>query len=339
MTKQFLNLCLFIFTAAAIISCEGNAEEKKIISSEIKHVKEVDITSIPEFNVDSAYNYMAKQISFGPRNPGSKGRDECAIWLLQKIKNYADTAFFQEFKTRSWEGNIFDGKNIIASFNPEKKRRLLLSAHYDTRPYSDQDPDKANYNKPLDGANDGASGTGVLLEIARILKTKKANIGIDIIFWDMEDYGPPSWTSIPEEDRFWALGSQYWANNPHKQNYNAKYAILLDMVGGENNVFPREYFSQEFAPEILDYIWDIAAEIGYSNYFVNEEGLAVNDDHLPLNNIAGIPTIDIIGMDKSKGYYTFYKYWHTQNDKLDNISKKTLNAVGQVVTTVVYKEK
>ena len=213
----------------------------------------------------------------------------------------------------------------------------MLFAHWDSRPWSDHDPDPANYNTPVLGANDGASGVGVLLEIARQLGQTAPEVGVDIIFFDAEDYGAPETFTGNSEDS-WCLGSQYWARNPHKSGYKANYGILLDMVGAPGATFYKEQISMHYAAHIVKKVWDKAQSLGFSQYFINEELGAITDDHLYINRITGIPSIDIIQYDKysSKG---FGHYWHTINDTMENIDKSTLHAVGTTVMHVVYSEK
>lgn len=325
---------LAVFTAC-------NATTRKPAASEggKQQTRQVEI---PAFSSDSAYRYVAEQLAFGPRVPGSNAHTKAAQWLLQQMKQWADTAMIQEFKARVYNNTIFDGKNIIGSFNPQSKKRILLAAHWDSRPYADHDPDPANRRKPIDGANDGASGVGVLLEIARLLHYHplESGTGIDIIFFDLEDYGPHQ--DDPRSgstDEHWALGSQHWSRNPHVPGYRAQFGILLDMVGAPGAVFPREYFSQQYASWVLEKVWRTAQRLGYDDKFVNKPGAPISDDHLPVNQIAAIPMINIIHLDPGSRNGTFYEYWHTLGDNLSQIDPKTLKAVGEVVTRVIYESK
>lgn len=338
MLKTFLQLSAIVVLIFGQSACDSVNNSQTNSIQKNTAVEEVKKVNIPTFNADSAYAYMQKQVDFGPRTPGSKAREACAQWLIQKLSTYVDTVKVQDFKTRGWDGRIYDGKNIIASFKPKSRNRIILSAHYDTRPYSDHDSNPENHRKALDGANDGASGVGVLIEMARNMHQEKPEVGIDIILWDMEDFGPPVWEGSADEDQYWALGSQYWSQNLDPSEALPKYAILLDMVGGKDNIFPKEYFSQEYAPQLMNKIWEQADELGYGDFFLNETGLAVNDDHLPLNKFAGIPSVDIIGVERDGNYFKFYKHWHTQKDNMEGISKKTLDMVGRVVMHVVYTE-
>ena len=324
---------IFIISLAlfSITSCD-NKQNSKPAAQPAPQVKQV---VIPDFNADSAYNYVKKQLDFGPRVPGSVAHKQCAEWFVDFFSDKADTVYVQDFRTRLYDGRGIDGKNIIAAFNPEAKKRILLAAHWDSRPFADHDPDKNNWNTPIDGANDGASGVGVLMEIARILNDNPVNIGVDIILFDLEDYGAPYFLNLMTNDD-WALGSQYWAKNPHIYNYRAYFGILLDMVGAPNAKFPKEYYSQQFAPALSNDVWKVARELGYDEYFTNELGHPINDDHIYVNAIARIPMIDIIHLENNSES-SFYPYWHTVKDNIEQIDPKTLGMVGDVVVNVLYR--
>ena len=330
---QFIKPVLLLIVIS-IIACNNQQQKKKAETGDKKHeIKEV---FVPDFNADTAYYFVKKQLEFGPRVPNTASHAETAKYLASTLERFAPEVQVQEFKMRAFNRQVLNGKNIIASFNPEKKSRVLLCAHWDTRPFADHDPDPANFNNPIPGANDGASGVAVLLEIARQMKINPPDIGIDIILFDLEDYGEPE-SMQSSNHNHWALGSQYWSRNPHVINYRAKYGILLDMVGDKNAVFPKEGYSVYYAASIVDKVWNIAWEIGYDQYFINKEGAPIVDDHYFINTIANIPTIDIIHRDESnpKG---FFKHWHTMQDDIENISPDVLKAVGQVVLTTVYRE-
>lgn len=289
---------------------------------------------MPAFNADSAYYFVKTQVAFGPRVPNTPAHDSCAAWLTKKLQGYADEVKVQETQVQTYDNRLLNIKNIIASFHPDRKRRILLCAHWDTRHIADQD--KIDQDKPIPGANDGGSGVGVLLEIARQLKIEKPNIGIDIILFDAEDQGPPSSNLLGKENT-WCLGSQHWAKHPHEKNYMAQYGILLDMVGAQNATFTMEGVSMIYAKHIVRKIWNTAAGIGYSHYFVFDQTPPITDDHLYLNELTGIPTIDIIHHDYTTPTY-FGNFWHTHNDNMDIIDKNTLKAVGQTILTVIFEE-
>jgi len=293
---------------------------------------------LPDFDKDSAYYFVEQQVKFGPRVPNTKAHKACGQFLINTLERFTDTVMVQNLSIKAYNGTVLNGQNIIGIFNPDARKRILLAAHWDSRPYADHDPNPENRRKPIDGANDGASGVGVLLEIVRQLHIKSPQIGIDIIFFDLEDYGEPEGERFTYTGENWCLGSQAWAKSPHVQNYRAAYGILLDMVGGANAQFAKEDISLRYAPDIVDKIWNTAYNLGFSSYFQNRESNPITDDHLYINEIRNIPTIDIIEWNPTTGT-GFYKYWHTLNDNLENISKETLFAVGTVVLSVVYGEK
>ncbi len=327
--KNFKIDYLFLFLLLISSNCQSPS------------LNEVEKTSkslyIPSFNADSAYRFVENQILFGPRVPNSIAHQHCANYLINEITRFSDSVIVQQFSVKAYDGALLYGKNIIGIFNPEQKKRILLGAHWDSRPYADHDPNPANRRTPIDGANDGASGVGVLLEIARQLSIKKADIGIDIIFFDTEDYGPPQDNNRNYDGEFWCLGSQHWANYPHTADYNARFGILLDMVGGKNAIFTHEGTSRYYAPDILSKVWNIAQQMGYDAYFKNMETPPITDDHLYINRIANIPMIDIIEYNPST-HTGFNQYWHTLNDNLNNIEKNTLTVVGKVTLATIYNE-
>jgi len=321
---------LISLLALILIGCtsEPKVKKKTVLAKAVE---------VPSFNADSAYNFIAEQVAFGPRVPNTKGHLACADYLIEKLNSYCDTVIVQEAQLTAFDGNVLNSKNIIASFKPLRAKRVLLCAHWDTRPFADQD--SINKNSAIEGANDGGSGVGVLLEIARQFSLKKPDIGVDIILFDSEDYGQPSDSEYPRMEHSYCLGSQYWASHLHKDNYFAKFGILLDMVGGENAIFTQELASVTFAPKIVKKVWDTAAKLGYGNTFKFQKTNLIIDDHLYINNLAQgrVPTIDIIEYNPITESH-FYEHWHTHEDKLENIDKNTLKAVGQTVIDVVYKE-
>jgi glutaminyl-peptide cyclotransferase len=324
-----------LFTVLLAASCNGPAGN----TGQQRTSKQTKSIVVPAFNADSAYFYVEKQVLFGPRVPGTEAHTAAASWFAQKLGGLADTLIVQHFRTRVYNRKSFDGQNIIASFNPGAQKRILLAAHWDSRPYADFDPVEANRRSPIDGANDGASGVGVLIELARMFKANPLNtsLGVDIILFDLEDYGPHNDERTFGDEDYWALGSQHWARNMHQAAYSASFGILLDMVGAKNAVFPREYYSQQYASWVLDKVWRRASQLGYGHIFSNKPGPPINDDHIPLNRIAGIPTINIIHLDTGSSNGSFFEYWHTLQDNMDQIGIETLNMVGTLVATVVYE--
>lgn len=304
-------------------------EQKKVAAPAIPSKANSVLT--PEFNPDSAYYFVKAQCDFGPRVPGTKGSAACGDYLLAQLRKYCDTVFVQTGKVTAYNGTVIPFRNFIAQVNPEAKKRLLLFAHWDTRPWADRDTERKN--EPILGADDGASGVAVLLEIARTLSLNKPGIGIDIAFFDAEDYGNKKDEADAEDS--YALGTQYWCKNPVPLNYKAEYGILLDMVGARNAQFMLEGYSKQYAPALLTAVWNTANKLGYGNYFLFMEGGYITDDHLYVNTIANIPSIDIIHttLTSSNG---FAPHWHTHNDNMEVIDKNTLKAVGQTLLEVIY---
>ena len=323
-----------ILLSAALVGCGPAKVDEK---PGTKPVVEGPRVKVPEFNADSAWNFAKIQTSFGPRVPNTAAHNACAAWLEAKMKNYTGEVTVQKAKLRAYNGTMLNAKNIIASFNPDATPRILLCAHWDSRPYADWDPDTANHRKPIDGANDGAASVGVLIEIARIFAATPPPLGVDIIFFDAEDYGEPQDDKNQYNTENWGLGSQYWARNPHKAGYRARFGILLDMVGVENPQFAKEGISVQYASDIVEKVWNAASRIGYGNIFVNKMSNPVNDDHYYINKYTGIPTIDIIHYDPETPS-GFYKHWHTMKDNMENVNRDALKATGQTILTVVYEE-
>ncbi len=326
--QMFRNCIILLFCLFLLFACSNEPPLKK------KEPLKTKIT-VPEFNADSAYYFVEKQVGFGPRVISSKAWRDCAIWLERKFKAYTPNVMVQEARITTYDKRNHTLKNIIASFSPEKNNRIALFAHWDSRHIADYDT--KNQNSPILGANDGGSGVGVLIELARHFNDRKPNIGVDIILFDAEDYGQPENSGFPIMQDSWCLGSQYWSKNPHKPNYFARYGILLDMVGAKDATFRHEEFSSYFAPNILQKVWRKANQLGYRNHFVFENSKQVLDDHYYVNTIIGIPTIDIIEYDPATET-NFNKHWHTHKDDMDNIDKNTLNAVGQTLLEIIYNE-
>ena len=321
---------IFLVGAVLIAACTSEPQQKSKTTTKAKTK-----IQIPVFNTDSAYHYIQKQVDFGPRVLSSKGWKKCAVWLEQKLLQYTPNVMVQEAPTTTYDGKKHVLKNIIASFSPEKNNRIALFAHWDTRPIADYDTE--NTDKPILGANDGGSGVGVLIELARQFSKKEPKIGIDIILFDAEDYGQPEDSEYPTMQDSWCLGAQHWGKKPHKPNYYARYGILLDMVGAKDATFYHEQLSAYFAPNILKKVWKKAHQLGYGRHFVYQNSPQIMDDHYYVNTLTGIPTIDIIEFDPTTEHH-FNKHWHTHGDDMDNIDKRTLKAVGQTLLEVLYRE-
>ena len=319
----------WVLMALFLVACGGKQAPKSVEQSQAPVV-------VPAFNADSAYHYTAGQVAFGPRVPNSEAHRACGDWLEAELARFGAQVTAQRITLRAYDGTVLAARNIIGSYKPELKKRVLLCAHWDSRPWADADADPKNHRTPILGANDGASGVGVLLEVARQLQAQPAEIGIDIIFFDAEDYGTHADEKEIAESNTWCLGSQYWARVPHKADYMARFGILLDMVGGKDARFHREGYSDYFAKHVVDKVWAAAQTCGYGQWFPYAEGGVITDDHLPINQIARIPCIDIIGHYPETG---FAPTWHTMDDTMDHIDPAVLRAVGQTVLQVIYNER
>ena len=284
----------------------------------------------PQFSADSAYAYCAAQCAFGPRTMNSAAHDSCGSWIAATFRRHGLSVATQQATLKGYDGTPLRATNIIASYRPEAKERVLLCAHWDSRPWADNDPDSANWHKPVMAANDGASGVAVLLEVARQLSAREPKIGVDILLVDAEDWGD----SGAGNDNTWALGTQYWTANMHRPGYRPMYGILLDMVGASGAVFAREYFSTYYAQGFVNEVWRVAREAGYGDFFIDSQGGAVTDDHIFVNR-AGIPCIDIIDQRGDTGT-GFFAQWHTTADTPGIIDLASLEAVGQTVLNVIY---
>lgn len=323
----FISLIVFLFSCSE----EKPKEEKKSTKKEPKYIKG------PDFNADSAYIFVQKQVDFGFRVPNTLEHKACGNWLANELRKYGANVIEQEFKRKAYDLNVLELKNIIGAFNLDAQERILLAAHWDTRHIADRD--HTENDKPFDGANDGGSGVGVLLEVARQISIKHPKIGVDIIFFDGEDYGQPEISTFPEMEDSWCFGSQHWSLNKHKNGYSAKYGVLLDMVGAPGARFAKEGVSRYFANNEVNHIWKTAHRIGFGNHFWNQNSPEITDDHLYVNRDAKIPMVDIIeyNPNPSKGGY-FGEYHHTHNDNMNVIDKNTLKAVGQTLLEVIYNE-
>lgn len=333
MNKFTQGLLLTVLSLSFLLNSCDSVEENKTSKNEQK--KEVDI-QVPSFNADSAYGFVEAQVAFGPRVPNTEAHEKAAQYLENTLKRFTPNVLVQSFKQRAFDGTVLDGKNIMGRFNMDQKKRILLAAHWDSRPFADHDADEANFHTPIDGANDGASGVGILLELARIFSLQNPTVGVDIIFFDLEDYGVPHFLD-QSDNKSWALGSQYWANNPMPVDYTANFGILLDMVGAKDAVFKMEHYSMYYAPHIVKKVWRQAGILGYGSSFIFEDGGVVMDDHIPVNEILRIPMIDIIHFDPATES-GFFPHWHTVNDNMDQIDKASLQMVGETLTYVVFYE-
>lgn len=329
----FKRLPILVAIIAGAYGCNSNtSSEQTAEQAPAALVKSAD------FNADSALQFVQKQVDFGARVPNSAPHKACGDYLVATLKKYGWEATEQPFNATTYDGTKLNARNIIGSFNPKASKRILLAAHWDSRPFSDQD--SLVKNKPVLAANDGASGVGVLLEVARVLskEAQKPDIGVDIIFFDAEDWGSSDSGDNGIEYSGFCLGSKHWAANKHNPGYTAYFGVLLDMVGAKGATFFKEGYSMQMAGDVVRQVWTTASRLGYSNYFIDEAGGAITDDHVPVNKVARIPMIDIIHTNQHNLSKTFFDQWHTSHDTMENIDPKTLKAVGQTLIQVLYQE-
>lgn len=293
----------------------------------------------PTFMADSAFRFCQQQCDFGPRVMNSEAHEQCGRWIISKFSQFGMTVTTQQAVLKGYDGTPLKSTNIIASYLPEHNDRLLLCAHWDSRPWADNDPDEANHKMPVMAANDGASGVAVMLEIARLLSADTLKLGVDFVCFDAEDWGVPQWSETMDTGDSWALGAQYWAANcPKQQAKKYRFGILLDMVGGQGAQFYKEGMSVQYAPNIVDKVWRAAQIVGFGSMFPAQTGGNITDDHIPVNRVAKIPCIDIIPYYPDCQQSSFGPTWHTVLDDMEHIDRNTLQAVGQTVVQVLFSE-
>lgn len=329
-----------VFAVFINFLCFSSCGSEKQRTEKPVSVKE-KVVAVPDFNADSAYAFVSMQVQFGPRVPNTPPHISCEEYLQHKLTDYNASVYVQKFQAEAFNSRMLNLSNIIGSLFPERNKRILLAAHWDTRPFADKDTVRTN--EPIDGANDGASGVAVLLEIARVMSLNPSvKTGVDIIFFDGEDYGEPADYKDKAPDQagkiWWCLGSQYWVKNKHPKNYIAYYGVLLDMVGAQNAQFYQEGGSMQFAPKIVNKIWSAAEQAGYGDYFITRISPGITDDHIFINRDAGIPAIDIVEYKPGNHNSFFGEYHHTHQDNMQIIDKNTLKAVGQTLLYVLYHE-
>jgi len=324
MKELFKKLSFVILASVLVFSCKTDTPKEQPTATPVTKRK------VPKFDVENAYSFVEKQVDFGPRYPGTEAHRDLVDYLASELGKYTDKVIRQDFKATFLDEKNVDATNIIGIINPDKKKRILLCAHFDTRKIAEKDEDKTMQDKPILGADDGASGISVLLEIAKQIKENGIDIGVDFVFFDAEDNGDTG------TNNNWCLGAKHWSKNPHIKGYKAKFGILLDLVGAKNAEFGKEYNSLKSASKYVNKIWDLAGKMSYGNYFINLESGSVEDDHVYVIQNLRIPMIDIINMSRTEHRNGFDHYHHTHKDNLDIIDKSTLRAVGKVVTAVTY---
>ena len=315
-----IKYALFLCALALFSSCSQQQEKtnpQPVPAAQTLPVK----MDVPEFDSQKAFAYLRAQTDFGPRNPNSIGHQKCLDYIDAELSRYAENVTRQDFAHQGYGGEVLKLTNVFGSFNTTASDRILLLAHWDTRPRADEEKDPAKQKQPILGANDGASGVAVLLEIARLLKQVSPPIGVDILFVDGEDYGKSR-----DLDSYF-LGSRHFMK-VKSENYRPRFAVLLDMVGYKDLQIPMEENSITFAPETVELIWSTAENLGVTQ-FVNIPGEEISDDHIPLNS-GGIPTVDIIDFQ--------YPFWHTTQDTPDKCSPESLEAIGKVLMHVIYSQ-
>jgi hypothetical protein len=330
---KYFKSAVFISVTCLLLTACGDSKsddgQKNSVAADTARVK---TANVPVFNEDSAYAYVASQVAFGPRLPGSEAQLKCAGWMESKLKAACDTVYKQDVQVTGGDGNSLRCINLIGVINPNATKRILFLTHWDSRPWADQDT--KDKDKPIIAADDGGSGVGVLLEVAQALKAHglPSSIGIDILFTDVEDYGRSEWG-----ENSYCLGTQYWAHHPHIPGYKANFGVLLDMVGARGAQFPMEGFSTQYAGDVQQKVWQAASDAGYSSYFPFVNSVEITDDHVPVNKIIGIKTIDIINLTPDNDH-PFAAHWHTHTDVMSIIDKSTLKAVGQTLLQTIYEQ-
>lgn len=328
------NIISLLFIAFLVIACDSSKDKKEEVANETEK-KDLEV---PAFSGGNAYQFVEAQVNFGPRVPNTPAHAETEEYIIKQLESFGAKVQTQKFEADTYDGEVWNLTNIIASIQPEKKKRILLAAHWDTRKIADKDTERKD--EPIDGANDGASGVGVILEVINAIQKaeNKPNVGIDVIFFDGEDNGEPQGLSGRDPSKtWWCLGSQYWSKNKHIPGYSAYYGILLDMVGGVDAQFHKEGYSMKYAPTIVEKVWNTADRIGYGRYFINNRVGPITDDHYFVNEFAKIPMIDIIAHEPTSDDF-FPDFHHTHKDNMEIISQETLEAVGQTLLQVIYEE-
>jgi len=277
-----------------------------------------------EFDGAAALEYVEAQLGFGPRVPNTEGHRKGGDWILQRIRATADSVEVQAWHHVTGEGDTLLLRNFIARFRPEMSERILYVAHWDTRPKADRSANLAQQRLPVPGANDGASGVALLLGVADALAARAPSLGVDLLFVDGEDYGDFG------RDTDVLLGSRYFADHLDAAAPKPLFAVVWDMIGDRDLRIPQEPNSVRGAPEVVQRVWDKAADLGHGRIFSRDSGPPMTDDHLPLQRV-GIRAIDVIDFEFGPGN----SFWHTTEDTIDKVSAESLQAVGDVALALI----
>ena len=324
---------LFAVMVSMLVACGGRSGRN------IGGPDTITLAPCPTFNADTCMKYIQEQCNFGPRVTGSKEADLCRQYIVEQFRRFGAVVEEQQADVTLWDGKVLPACNIIAKLNPDNTDRVIVCAHWDSRPWADNDEDEKNHHTPVLAANDGASGVAMMMEICRLLQQTPIKVGIDFICFDAEDMGTPQWAETEEStSETWCLGSKFWAERAREEGYRARYGVLLDMVGGRGSVFPPEKVSQDYAQPIASLFVRLGNQLGYGHYFpLNREGGFLMDDHVNINRIARVPCIDVVP-NFTDGPSSFGPTWHTVNDTPENIDTNVLEAVGQTLTQLIYNE-
>ena len=339
--KQYIGLLIGCIccgiTATLLSSCTGK-------SGRGLGADTIALAPAPTFIADSAMNHIRVQCAFGPRVPGSVAHEACGNWIVQTFQEIGARVNEQRAELAGYDGKLMPCRNITASINPDAADRVVITAHWDSRMWADNDIDVSNHRKPVMAANDGASGVAVMLEIARAIQANPLSYGVDFVCFDLEDQGTPQWAEdemtdeeLEEAGNFWCIGSRHWAEEAYAIGYSARYAINLDMVGGRGARFEMEGYSRQTAMPLVNMVWHLANQLGYAAYFPLRKGGYVNDDHVSVAQFARIPAIDIVP-HVNDGRSCFGPTWHTVNDTPENIDLDVLKAVGQTLLQLLYND-
>ena len=287
-----------------------------------------------DFKGKDALYYAATQVGFGPRIPGTPAAKKAGDWIVDQMRQRADTVIVQEWRHVTQQGDTLPLRNILARFNPAARERILYVAHWDTRPTADSDPVLGKRASSFDGANDGASGVGLLVAIGDLLKTTPPTTGVDLLFVDGEDWGDFTGYEDGEAPDV-LIGSTYFAKNLPDSGYQPIFGVVFDMIGDANLDIQQEGHSVSRAPEVVTRVWQLARELGYSKYFIDSNYGPITDDHLPMLN-AGLRVIDVIDINYRSPDQV--NYHHTSHDTMDKLNLKSLQVVGDVAIALIREK-